>query len=68
MLLSQIPIWGYVVAIVVLEGLAYLWYRSSVERGKKEQVSIKLEKITFISALVIGILGLGALVILSLTL
>jgi len=63
MLLASIPTWGYVVAIVVMELLATVWYISSVRRGKREGVGIGFERFTYISALIVGMIGIAVLVV-----
>jgi uncharacterized membrane protein len=64
--ISTLPIPAFIIGIVVLELGAFAWYMMSVRRGREEGVSIKVEKATFIAALIIGLLGIFALTLLPL--
>lgn len=66
MLLAQIPAWGWIAMILVLEACATLWFMSSLKRSKTEKVSIKLERVTYIMALICGAIGLIGIAVLPL--
>jgi hypothetical protein len=60
-ILSTIPTYGYIIAIVVFEIIAVLWYMSAIRRARTENASITFEKVTFIAAIIGGLIGIAAI-------